>query len=829
MLRDTRAIESCTDLVGYMQHVSVEVQNGHAPLTLAQRRTKLQSALLAIKSYFGDNGTQRPGEIDMEIAWALNRVGASPSEQGGAGGSILARVTSGAENLKAAILRIHVACIAYRVYADSTPPRRDIDGAPVASVGIAAQHYGATADERSDGPAERRTERRARDIDRRATRIVQDNSSSEGEDDAGSHLVRRRNRSPVRSSRASISTVRRRSRVVSEDLDGDEDTAGDGDNDGDSDHAQARARGNSDPEIEETSSSRRRLDVTYDRVIEPDISPESVLVHVVPYAMQLIVHMVLFLTSACAVHQIKHGGQHDRDRRVEVAGGPDSLVLSAAHEKDKDIHVLLNTLYERASYIGLRRFRGALYREIIYEGKPTHAWEEAYSFDKFVDSVCSATDNYVLWQMLMSCMAMRPFITRVLAEAHDVRMPDLLPNRYVRSFTNGVLFLDEEQFYLYGSVELDRPFVSCKFFPVEFDTSMCDIQSPRDILTPALDSIYDAQQIPNNAVRDWITLMFFGRPLYLVGELDKKEFTPFIKGLAGTGKSTMGKILAMFFPANGVGVLSSNIERQFGLGAIADKDVWICYEVRSSFQLDQGDLQSMITGEQMNIARKHLPSLSQEWRVPGVMMGNQSGSWIDAAGSMSRRLVFIPFDHKVFDMDPTLMDRLFAELPNIMFKANSLYRAMCSACPTQDIWSLLPRWFHNARVRLQADINPLLSFLMSKEKVVLSPGSWIPLSVFRELYVDGFCKGRKINFNPDHYTTTFQEHGMRVSEEELPWGMGGMLEKQIYVIGACRKEDAAGQAEWRVQQQILNPEARVDGAIALATEELLEEEEEEEP
>jgi hypothetical protein len=53
-----------------------------------------------------------------------------------------------------------------------------------------------------------------------------------------------------------------------------------------------------------------------------------------------------------------------------------------------------------------------------------------------------------------------------------------------------------------------------------------------------------------------------------------------------------------------VGVLSSNTEAKFGLGAFYDKHLVLCPEAKRKFSLPQGNFQSMISGEEVSVAIK---------------------------------------------------------------------------------------------------------------------------------------------------------------------------------------------------------------------------------
>lgn len=60
----------------------------------------------------------------------------------------------------------------------------------------------------------------------------------------------------------------------------------------------------------------------------------------------------------------------------------------------------------------------------------------------------------------------------------------------------------------------------------------------------------------------------FGRMFYDVNERDTWQVIPFLKGVAGTGKSFIINILLSIFDPKDVGILSNNVEEQFGLAPL---------------------------------------------------------------------------------------------------------------------------------------------------------------------------------------------------------------------------------------------------------------------
>jgi hypothetical protein len=88
-------------------------------------------------------------------------------------------------------------------------------------------------------------------------------------------------------------------------------------------------------------------------------------------------------------------------------------------------------------------------------------------------------------------------------------------------------------------------------------------------------------------VSRWMYVLI-GRLIYEVGELDGWQVLPFLKGAASSGKSTiLTRVCRGLYEAADVGTLSNNIERKFGLSALADKLIFIGPEIKSDIALEQ--------------------------------------------------------------------------------------------------------------------------------------------------------------------------------------------------------------------------------------------------
>lgn len=197
-----------------------------------------------------------------------------------------------------------------------------------------------------------------------------------------------------------------------------------------------------------------------------------------------------------------------------------------------------------------------------------------------------------------------------------------------------------------------------------------------DIPTPSFHSIIEyqmAKQVQDDAQREevikWIYI-FLGRFLYEVNEKDSWQVIPFFIGRAGTGKSKLLDSIKEFFQEKDIALISNDTQKGFGLETVYDKFAWRSLEVKNDFALDQAQLQSMVTGEEVSIQRKNKPAINVIWKSPGILAGNEVPNWSDNSGSISRRIIQIRFDTKVDPKisDPFMGTKIRQERPYLLHK-----------------------------------------------------------------------------------------------------------------------------------------------------------------
>ena len=421
----------------------------------------------------------------------------------------------------------------------------------------------------------------------------------------------------------------------------------------------------------------------------------------------------------------------------------------------------------------------------------THAWRPVMEIKTFVYSVTQMDVNYQHWYNLTQNPSNATNAIKYLGNVCDLHFIDVVKDRRLFSFPNGIyessIWNDitcryEDRWYPhcknhedsstgYISYDICPKRSSCKYFETPFD-NYDDIEDWYDIPTPNFQSILDYQEFPEEVCR-WMYILLCGRLLYEVSEHDEWQVMPFLKGKAGTGKSTiLTRVCKQFFHTLDVGVISNNVETKFGLSAIDNKMIFIAPEVSKKFKLDQCDFQTIISGEDTSVAAKFETAKAVRWKVPGAMAGNQSPGYSDNQGSISRRLVVFGFKKKVKKGDTQLGKRLDKEIPALIKKGNLAYLEAVQKYGKADIWSILPKYFHETRDEEAEASNTLVGFLKS-DMVEFNEEYYCEKSQMLNAMKE-YCSTNNFPYVPwkkDQFESVFEDMNLKYTSNKRPDGV----------------------------------------------------------
>ena len=308
-----------------------------------------------------------------------------------------------------------------------------------------------------------------------------------------------------------------------------------------------------------------------------------------------------------------------------------------------------------------------------------------------------------------------------------------------------------------------------------------------------------ARRLPPE-VQKWVYI-FMGRLLHDLG-WDNWQIVPFIKGVAGTGKSLIAQVAMHFFDAQDVGILGSSIEPIFGLSALAEKFMYVCLEVKKNFSLDQSLFQSMVSGEQVSVAVKGKTAYSKKWTAPGILCGNEWASYKDSQGSIARRLAIVNFPFPVAqrDSNPNLLREILeTELATLIMKCNTAYLEMAEIQKKSSIWKILPAYFSHQQKALQIDSDPLMALLSDSTIFVQDPCAWVSWAKFQKEYQLKCRELRGSDYHEalidDKLRPALKEfNAQKVHDTRADFAMGGDPVHCHWIVGLRCANDSAAAA-----------------------------------
>ena len=385
--------------------------------------------------------------------------------------------------------------------------------------------------------------------------------------------------------------------------------------------------------------------------------------------------------------------------------------------------------------------------------------------------------------------------TEHLSNCKDMQFSEIKKNRNYWSFSNGIFagkLINSKtgdyfcKFFPYDGNDfncIDPCVVSSKFIDLPFNKELMDIPDWYDIPTPHFQSILDYQKFEPGVCK-WMYVMG-GRLCFDVGEMDGWQVIPFLKGVAMSGKSTIiTKVFKKFYDSEDVRTLSNNIERKFGLSSIYDGFMFIAPEVKGDMCLEQAEFQSLVSGEDVSLARKYEKAKSIEWKTPGILAGNEIPNWKDNSGSVLRRILPFNFSKKVMDADPMLDEKLNKELPAIMLKCIKGYLEYSRMYSEKDIWNVVPKYFKTIQTQVAMVTNSLQNFLAC-EKVKFGKDLFCPQKIFVQIF-NQHCQENNLGrfkFHPDFYLGPFSSRDIEVITEAKTYkGRVYMAQPMIYGV-----------------------------------------------
>ena len=389
--------------------------------------------------------------------------------------------------------------------------------------------------------------------------------------------------------------------------------------------------------------------------------------------------------------------------------GCNILVNNNYGESDADFMICRDQLLNYSVSGGFRKSDGIMYQAV--EGcplafVPVKHWANNQDM-KYADFINKALKDCP--EFIANPRRLSDLTTFMSGYTLLDKLPEYEPSRDLLSFSNGVLELTSNVFYPYS--EYDGCFgnkVARHHIPYEYTGNTA---------TPSLDKVLNAQFDEDTSE---LLCALLGRAFFKVGQLDDFQVAPYLVGQGGTGKSLITLVIEATMRPGTVGNLAPKREEIFGMANIASKELVIGRDMpaKLSGSLSQELMQTMVSGEQMEIARKNGIATNETWTSPLIVTSNHMPDYITTGSNVSRRFVVFLFNNVIKNPDYTLKHKLKGqELPNIVARCLAAYFNLLRKVETQQtsFWNLAPKKVTEWQAGLTAATNKLYEFLAMDE------------------------------------------------------------------------------------------------------------------
>jgi energy-coupling factor transporter ATP-binding protein EcfA2 len=299
----------------------------------------------------------------------------------------------------------------------------------------------------------------------------------------------------------------------------------------------------------------------------------------------------------------------------------------------------------------------------------------------------------------------------------------------------------------------------------KLDSSEC-LRDPFDIPTPEFDKLLDDQKF-DTKTKFWL-MALMGRLLHNVGTLDDWQVCPYIYGIAGSGKSTILKILQLVYEACDNGTMMAEGETTFCDQHLLDKSIVFGMDIGKTTTLNTPRFNSYISGEMMSHPIKYQTAHDGPWTAPFIFASNNLPPFKDTAGNIARRVLIFQFLFAILCGDGDLFKRCTEELPLILSKMIHVYgRARKMFGNISNLLQhpgVLPEMLHSTCRDFLMLCSPISSFLTSTDVEIKLGNRCTKLDFERGLKVFGLAgthndkNTREFRLNNIEHSTLFLQN-----------------------------------------------------------------------
>ena len=320
----------------------------------------------------------------------------------------------------------------------------------------------------------------------------------------------------------------------------------------------------------------------------------------------------------------------------------------------------------------------------------------------------------------------------------------------------------------------------------------------RECDTPEIDTIYDCQKFTDHD--KFFLFAGKGRLFFKMGERDQFQFCVGEFGIAGCGKSTLINMLKMFWQSYHMGNLSPNAEKIFGaVNVVLNKSgknnlVIFCAECVANMQLSQEEWQQMISGEEQQVAKKHMNAFTVQTIAPMAMSGNSAPTqWNNKQGQVARRILGTDMQFPVRPRVGDIAVRLESNLGAAQRKFTLAYEQFCLQQGTVDPLSQperLPPAFLAFQHNFRQKCDPMEHFLSLGTYVKVERGKSMLMTEFKDLFNNyklDYDQNKQLRWSAELYAFAFSERMLTVIERQAVWydSLGEEHRNVTVIEGIC--------------------------------------------
>lgn len=294
----------------------------------------------------------------------------------------------------------------------------------------------------------------------------------------------------------------------------------------------------------------------------------------------------------------------------------------------------------------------------------------------------------------------------------------------------------------------------------------------------------------NSTVHGFSIRKVEGTHEYFGFQIDGNQRFCLANGIVTHNSTVTLKVAKQFYEDIDVGCMSNNIETKFGLSQFHEKLLFVAPEIKSDLKIEQAEFQSLVSGEDISINQKYKTAFSTQWKVPGILAGNEVPQWCDNSGSIQRRLVVFTFGKQVTHGDMKLGDKLRAELPVLLLKCNKMYLETVKDHESTNIWTILPEYFLGTRNELAQTTNALEAFVNSEE-VLLDREAYVTFEDFKASlrnYTTHNNLGTK-RMTWEYFRDVFERYHITKSRTQMMYNNRRVLKDFLFGVALTKTND----------------------------------------